>query len=172
MIDHVSLRVQDFERALTFYKAALAPLGYSVLMEFPGAVGMGMKGKADFWLTKTDKTPASTHIAILADRDQIDAFHVAAIAAGGTDFGKPGLRAEYHPGYYGAFILDPEGNNIEAVNHGAPIAAAAAKPAARAKAAGKKAVKKAKQAVKKAVKSAKKAVKTVKKPAKKAAKRR
>jgi catechol 2,3-dioxygenase-like lactoylglutathione lyase family enzyme len=118
MIDHISLRVQDFERAVAFFKAALAPLGYQVIMEFPNGAGFGVPPKPDFWVTRSEKPVCPTHIAFRAEREQIDAFHAAALAAGGKDHGQPGLRAEYHPGYYGAFILDPEGNNIEAVNHG------------------------------------------------------
>lgn len=127
MIDHISLRVRDFDKAKRFYTAALAPLGYAVIMEFPGAVGMGLAGKPDFWVTKSAEA-APTHVAFAAERRMVDAFHRAALKAGGTDHGAPGLRAMYHPNYYGAFVLDPEGNNIEAVSH-APAARAAKKSA-------------------------------------------
>jgi len=118
MIDHISLRVNDFDKAVNFYKAALKPLGYDVLMQFPGAAGFGGPDKKpDFWIMKSDKPLNPTHVAFSADRKTVDAFHAAAIAAGGTDHGTPGLRADYHPNYYGAFVLDPEGNNVEAVSH-------------------------------------------------------
>jgi catechol 2,3-dioxygenase-like lactoylglutathione lyase family enzyme len=120
MIDHISLRVTDFQRAKAFYAKALAPLGYTVLMEFPEApdvAGLGAGGKPDLWITQVPST-TTVHIAFLAkDRATVDAFHAAAIAAGGTDFGAPGPRPIYHPGYYGAFVLDPDGHNIEACVH-------------------------------------------------------
>jgi len=154
MIDHVSVRVQDFSRAVEFYRAALAPLGYSVLMEFPGAAGLGTPGKPDVWLMQTDKALNPTHVALSSQRSMVDAFHAAALAAGGTDNGPPGVRADYHPHYYAAFILDPEGNNIEVVSHADPSAKPAAPPRAVArkvaarKPAAKKAVAKAKKPVK------------------------
>ena len=123
MLDHISLRVVDFDRALAFYKAALAPIGYQVVMEFPGYAGLGEKGKPDLWITKTDKPVNPIHVAFRVDRGRVDAFHAAALAAGGTDEGGPGIRTSYHPNYYGAFVLDPEGNNVEAVCHDAPGAA-------------------------------------------------
>ena len=112
MLDHVSLRVSDFARAKKFYLEALKPLNYAVVMEFPEAAGLGEGGKPDFWITKNEKI-VPTHVAFVAkDKDMVDAFYKAAIAAGGKDNGAPGTRKEYHPGYYGAFILDPDGNNI------------------------------------------------------------
>ena len=117
MIDHISLRVQDLAKALDFYKAALAPLGYQVLMEFPGVVGLGAGGKADLWIMETDEPTNPTHIALGGERSHIRAFHEAAMTAGGTDNGPPGPRVDYHPNYYAAFMLDPEGNNIEVVCH-------------------------------------------------------
>jgi catechol 2,3-dioxygenase-like lactoylglutathione lyase family enzyme len=161
MIDHVSVRIQDFPRLLSFYRAALAPLGYQVIMEYPDAVGMGEKGKPDLWLMKTDKPLNPTHVAISSTRDRIDAFHAVAIAAGATDNGPPGPR-DYHPHYYAAFVLDPEGNNIEVVSHARPQAAPQAK--ATAKATAKKTAPK-KTAARRAVKPKAKA-----KPAKKAQK--
>jgi catechol 2,3-dioxygenase-like lactoylglutathione lyase family enzyme len=141
MIDHISLRVQDFERALSFYRAALAPIGYEVVMAFPGAAGLGTAGKPDFWIMQSEPPFNATHVAFASKRELVDAFHSAAIAAGGSDNGAPGLRAHYHPHYYGAFVFDPEGNNVEVVCHADPAAAKAApaspKPAAR-KAAPKK----------------------------------
>jgi catechol 2,3-dioxygenase-like lactoylglutathione lyase family enzyme len=121
MLDHISLRVQDHSRAVAFYRAALAPLGYRVLMEYPGAAGLGA-GMPDFWLMTTEQPLNPTHIAFSADRAAVDAFHAAALAAGGTDNGPPGLRADYHPHYYGAFVRDPEGNNVEVVCHADPDA--------------------------------------------------
>jgi catechol 2,3-dioxygenase-like lactoylglutathione lyase family enzyme len=121
MLDHISLRVQDHSRAVAFYRAALAPLGYQVMMEFPGAAGLGA-GMPDFWLMATDQPLNPTHVAFSADRATVDAFHAAALAAGGTDNGPPGLRADYHPHYYGAFVRDPEGNNVEVVCHLDPSA--------------------------------------------------
>jgi len=115
MLDHVSLRVQDFSRALAFYKAALAPIGYTVTMEYPGGAGLGEPGKPDLWISATDKAAHPTHIAFRTDRARVDAFHAAALAAGGTDNGAPGLRKDYGPTYYAAFLIDPDGNNVEAV---------------------------------------------------------
>jgi catechol 2,3-dioxygenase-like lactoylglutathione lyase family enzyme len=141
MIDHVSLRVQDFERAVAFYRAALAPIGYEVVMEFSGAAGLGAGGKPDLWIMQAEPPLHATHLAFASERALVDAFHAAAIAAGGSDNGAPGLRPEYHPHYYGAFIFDPEGNNIEVVSHADPTAkppaptkakSAARKPAPKA----------------------------------------
>jgi catechol 2,3-dioxygenase-like lactoylglutathione lyase family enzyme len=117
MIDHIKLHVGDAARSKDFYEQALAPLGYRVVMEpAPGVVGMGAKFP-DFWLAESP-TPTVAHVALRAsDRESVDAFHAAALAAGGTDNGAPGLRPHYHPGYYGAFVLDPDGNNLEAVHH-------------------------------------------------------
>jgi len=135
MIDHVSVRVQDFQRLLTFYRDALAPIGYEVVMEYPGAVGLGAEGKPDLWLMQTEQPLNPTHVALTsARRERIDAFHAAGLAAGGTDNGPPGLRVDYHPTYYAAFVRDPEGNNIEVVCHAAPQAPKAARPKATAKA--------------------------------------
>jgi catechol 2,3-dioxygenase-like lactoylglutathione lyase family enzyme len=121
MLDHISLRVLDHSRAVAFYRAALAPLGYRVLMEFPGAAGLGA-GMPDFWLMATEQPLNATHLAFSADRATVDAFHAAALAAGGTDNGSPGLRADYHPHYYAAYVRDPEGNNVEVVCHADPDA--------------------------------------------------
>src|SRR6187402_3730148 len=120
MLDHVSLRVQDFPRALAFYRAALAAIGYRVATEFPDAAGLGEPGKTDLWITLTDKPLSPAHIAFRTDRARVDAFHAAALAAGGTDNGAPGVRADYHPHYYAAYVIDPEGNNIEVVCHDPP----------------------------------------------------
>jgi catechol 2,3-dioxygenase-like lactoylglutathione lyase family enzyme len=121
MIDHFTLRVRDVQKAKAFYAGALAPLGYEVLMEFEGTVGLGAAKKPDLWLAEDRAGVRPMHFAIAAvTRDAVDRFHAAAIAAGGTDNGKPGVRAEYHPTYYGAFVLDADGHNVEAVCHRAP----------------------------------------------------
>jgi catechol 2,3-dioxygenase-like lactoylglutathione lyase family enzyme len=126
-IDHTSLSVSNFAKAKAFYGAALAPLGITVLMEFAKAVtgnadvaGLGSNGKPFFWLADAGKTSPRIHLAFVADsRAQVDAFYNAALAAGGKDNGAPGLRPMYHPNYYGAFVLDADGHNIEAVCHAA-----------------------------------------------------
>jgi catechol 2,3-dioxygenase-like lactoylglutathione lyase family enzyme len=138
MLDHISLRVQDHSRAVAFYRAALAPLGYQVMMEFPGATGLGA-GMPDFWLMASDQPLNPTHLAFSADRSAVDAFHLAALAAGGTDNGTPGLRPDYHPHYYAAYVRDPEGNNIEVVCHADPDAKPAPVKASARKASAKKA---------------------------------
>jgi catechol 2,3-dioxygenase-like lactoylglutathione lyase family enzyme len=119
VIDHISLRVTNIQRSKEFYVKALAPLGYAALMEFPGFVGLGAGGKPDLWLTEQEG-PTTVHVAFRAeDKAAVDAFHAAALAAGAKDNGAPGKRAQYHPRYYGAFVLDPDGHNIEAVIHNA-----------------------------------------------------
>lgn len=134
MLDHMTFRVTDMVRTKSFYSAALAPLGYSVAFE--GNFGMNVLGlaypdaaepdgkKADVWFVDGPSPyggpPATTgcHLCWRAEtRAQVDAFYQAAISAGGKDNGPPGLRPDYHPNYYGAFVIDPEGNNIEAVCH-------------------------------------------------------
>ena len=126
MLDHLAITVADLERSRAFYEAALEPLGYRVVMGYPGSVGFGFETERGprpaLWLHGAAELgrPVSgpTHIALVAaDRAGVDAFHAAALAAGGTDNGAPGLRPQYHPGYYGAFVLDPDGNNLEAVCH-------------------------------------------------------
>ncbi|MBS2024853.1 MAG: VOC family protein [Deltaproteobacteria bacterium] len=118
-IDHVTIKVKDLAKAQAFYAAALKPLGYAVLAEHAGMfVGLGEGGKPDLWLAKYEQTLPPAHVAIAAkSAADVDAFHKAALAAGGKDNGAPGKRAEYHAGYYGAFVYDPEGNNLEAVLH-------------------------------------------------------
>jgi catechol 2,3-dioxygenase-like lactoylglutathione lyase family enzyme len=121
MIDHIGIRVSDYERSKRFFEAALAPLGYQLLLErsMPGA-GFGRPGRPDFWVKQGLPSPA-LHIAFGAeDRATVDAFYHAALAAGGRDNGGPGPRPEYTPTYYGAFVLDPDGHNIEAVCRNAP----------------------------------------------------
>jgi len=119
VIDHVKIHVADSARSRAFYERALAPLGYTVLMEpAPGVVGLGRDRKPDFWLAPGE--PTFCHLAFAAESTgEVDAFHAAALAAGGSDNGAPGPRPQYHRGYYGAFVLDPDGNNVEAVFHGA-----------------------------------------------------
>lgn len=118
MIDHVGFAVADLEKSTAFYAAALAPVGYTVAMVFPTAVGLAANGKPDLWLEKGGPNKPPLHLAIgAATRAQVDAFHAAALAAGGTDNGGPGLRPQYHPSYYAAFVLDPDGNNLEVVKH-------------------------------------------------------
>jgi catechol 2,3-dioxygenase-like lactoylglutathione lyase family enzyme len=135
-IDHISLSVLDYEKAKAFYTAALAPLRVGVLMEFPmdngsKVAGLGADGQAVLWISGGEKATPRVHIALRAEsRGQVDAFHAAAIAAGGLDNGGPGIREMYAPTYYAAYILDPEGHNIEAVTH-APVAAKAARKPAK-----------------------------------------
>lgn len=124
-IDHLGLQVGNFERAIRFYRSALAPLGLSVVMQvgkeesggYEGA-GFGRDGKPSFWLEAGKTTAPRLHVAFVAEsRAAVDRFFEAALAAGGVDNGAPGVRAHYHPNYYGAFVIDPEGHNIEAVCH-------------------------------------------------------
>ncbi len=125
MLDHIGFAVSDISAAKAFYTRALAPLNLIVTMEVTKAqtgaeahVGFGRDGKPFFWLETGDKPKGGLHVAFsAATRAQVDAFYVAAIAAGGRDNGKPGLRPHYHANYYGAFVFDPDGNNIEAVCH-------------------------------------------------------
>jgi catechol 2,3-dioxygenase-like lactoylglutathione lyase family enzyme len=119
--DHVGLNVKDYESSKAFFEQALAPLGYRVVMAFDEwkACGFGpSEQKPEFWVAQREPYGTGTHVAFTAsDRETVDAFHAAGLAAGGTDNGEPGIREEYHPTYYGAFVLDADGNNIEAVCH-------------------------------------------------------
>jgi catechol 2,3-dioxygenase-like lactoylglutathione lyase family enzyme len=118
IIDHIGVAVSDYERSKIFFCKALAPLGIAMLMEVNGRAGLGKSGKPEFWFGTHSPAQQPLHIAFLADnRGQVDAFYKAALAAGGSDNGPPGLREVYHPNYYGAFVLDPDGHNIEAVCH-------------------------------------------------------
>lgn len=120
MIDHVSIKVKDVEQAKAFYEAALAPLGYARGIEYPGGMQLLVEGEpGDVWVAPLPEGAEAvpTHVALrAADAAAVDAFYEAALAADGTDNGAPGPR-DYHPGYYAAFVHDPEGNNIEAVIH-------------------------------------------------------
>jgi catechol 2,3-dioxygenase-like lactoylglutathione lyase family enzyme len=118
MLDHVGFNVSDFDRSKAFYEQALAPLGLGVLMEPAERVaGFGEDGKPFFWIEAHGSPVQGLHVAFdVDDRAKVEAFHAAALDAGGTDNGAPGLR-EYHPNYYGAYVLDPDGNNVEAVCH-------------------------------------------------------
>ncbi len=125
MIDHLGISVSDYDRAKAFYAKALAPLGYGLIMEVTAeqtghaaAAGFGADGKPDFWIGGEGAMNKPVHVAIAArDRATVDAFYKAAMAAGGRDNGSPGIRPHYHANYYGAFVLDPDGHNIEAVCH-------------------------------------------------------
>ena len=120
MFDHVGLNVRDFAASREFYRRALEPLGLVETAAFEEwrAAAFGPEGKYGFWIAQREPYGTGTHVAFTCDdREKVDAFHAAALAAGGTDNGAPGLREHYHPTYYGAFVLDPDGNNVEAVCH-------------------------------------------------------
>jgi len=133
LIDHISLRVADYNRSKNFYLTALAPLGFSLAMETPAGAGFRKGFIPCFWVkTGTPHVPVSAleeavmpgcggpaiHVAFAADsREAVDSFYRAAVAAGGRSNGAPDLRPEYHPNYYSAFVLDPDGYNVEAVYH-------------------------------------------------------
>jgi catechol 2,3-dioxygenase-like lactoylglutathione lyase family enzyme len=129
MIDHTGIIVSDFNRSRAFYESALAPIGYTLLMNFPAAMtgttdvaGFGEAPKPDFWISGASAARPVNHPPLhvafrVGSRALVDAFYRAALLAGATDNGAPGLRPQYHPNYYGAFVLDPDGHNIEAVCH-------------------------------------------------------
>jgi catechol 2,3-dioxygenase-like lactoylglutathione lyase family enzyme len=132
MLDHVSLRVADYEASRRFYQAALAPLGITLCMETGSGAGFRREFIPGFWVKQGEPMPLTAgvdaepgscggpavHVAFASpDRAGVDAFHLAALAAGGRDNGAPRLHPEYHPNYYGAFVLDPDGYNVEAVCH-------------------------------------------------------
>jgi catechol 2,3-dioxygenase-like lactoylglutathione lyase family enzyme len=119
MLDHVTIGVSDIERSKAFYDKALRPLGIERLYaEGATAAGYGANRKAFFWIGLRDAAQTGAHVAFTAqDRETIDQFYRIALAAGGKDHGPPGLRPHYHANYYGAFVLDPDGHNIEAVCH-------------------------------------------------------
>jgi catechol 2,3-dioxygenase-like lactoylglutathione lyase family enzyme len=126
MLDHIGVSVSDFATSRDFYAHALAALGLQKLMEYEDPdgrpqAGFGAGGKPFFWIGGSDRPRGGTHIAFEAEsRAEVEEFYKAAIEAGGRDNGGPGLRPHYHENYYGAFVLDPDGNNIEAVCHHAP----------------------------------------------------
>ena len=126
MLDHIGFPVSDIAKARAFYERALAPLGITVLMEVTekmtgghgSHLGFGRDDNPFFWIGNGKPAVRDVHVAFSAhDTQTVVAFHQAAIAAGGRDNGAPGLRPEYHPGYFAAFVLDPDGNNIEVVCH-------------------------------------------------------
>ena len=126
MLDHIGLAISDIRRSESFYSAALAPLGITKLYEYGRdktdsggtAIGFGKDMMPFFWIGDKERVGEGTHVAFTTpDRATVDAFYEAAIAAGGKDNGGPGLRPKYHPNYYGAFVFDPDGINIEAVCH-------------------------------------------------------
>jgi catechol 2,3-dioxygenase-like lactoylglutathione lyase family enzyme len=115
MYDHIGLKVKDVGAAVGFYEAALASLGYVLCSRDEGGAGFGPSGAPDLWLYR-GVSGASVHVAFRAsDRAAVDRFHAAGLKAGGRDHGPPGLRTDYSPDYYAAFLLDPDGNNVEAV---------------------------------------------------------
>jgi catechol 2,3-dioxygenase-like lactoylglutathione lyase family enzyme len=126
-LDHIGINVRDYAKSKAFYEKALAPLGITLVMEYGKAAGFGRNKKPDLWIgegaTSFQKPEQLVHITpvhvclVAGSRADVDAFHAAALAAGGRDHGKPGIRAEYHPNYYGAFVLDPDGHNVEACIH-------------------------------------------------------
>lgn len=124
MLDHLGIPISDLPASRAFYERALAPLGIALITEVtpeqtggPGAAGFGANGKPFFWISVSARV-GYTHVAFdAADRTVVDEFHRAALRAGARDNGAPGLRPQYHPNYYGAFVLDPDGHNIEAVCH-------------------------------------------------------
>lgn len=125
MLDHLGLTVSDFPKSRAFYDAALAPLGIGLVMQVTpeqtggsSHLGYGSEGRPYFWIGDAGSAGGKVHVAFAAqNRAAVDAFYAAAIAAGGKDNGPPGLREHYHPNYYGAFVLDPDGHNVEAVCH-------------------------------------------------------
>ena len=126
MLDHIGVAISDIGRSEAFYAAALKPLGIAKIFEYGPdktdsggtAIGFGKDGMPFFWIGDNERVGEGTHVAFNApDRAAVDAFFEAAIAAGGKDNGGPGLRPKYHPNYYGAFVLDPDGINVEAVSH-------------------------------------------------------
>ena len=118
ILDHIGLAVRDFGKSATFFRRALAPLGIQTVLEGEGWAMLGKEGRPQFWIGVHGIPPGPLHIAFAAEnREQVRAFHRAALAAGGRDNGAPGIRTKYHPDYYGAFVFDPDGHNIEAVCH-------------------------------------------------------
>lgn len=123
MIDHVGLNVSDVAASKAFYERALAPLGYTVGSEFEDEEGKHVgfrspQGRYDFWIAQRGEPTTTAHVSFRVEsRDLVDAFHAAGLEAGGRDNGAPGPRPRYHANYYGGFLLDPDGNNVEAVSY-------------------------------------------------------
>ena len=121
IIDHLGLAVSDYGKSKAFYTQALAPLGIVLVVEVKGWAGFGRGGKPEFWFGQASEAQRPMHIAFTAEnREQVDAFYKAALTAGAKDNGAPGVREIYHPHYYGAFVIGPDGHNIEAVCHRPP----------------------------------------------------
>jgi catechol 2,3-dioxygenase-like lactoylglutathione lyase family enzyme len=118
ILDHIGLNVSNLEESKSFLVQALAPLGIGITAQGEGWAMIGRDGKGQFWFGSFGSPPGPIHIAFAAEnRSQVESFHAAALAAGGKDNGPPGIRAQYHPNYYGAFIIGPDGHNYEAVCH-------------------------------------------------------
>ena len=118
IIDHIGLAVSDYQKSKQFFSQVLAPLGIGVVTEVHGWTGLGKSGKAEFWFGQHSSPQSPMHIAFGAEnRAQVRAFHEAALRAGATDNGAPGIGEIYHPNYYGAFVIGPDGHNIEVVCH-------------------------------------------------------
>ena len=118
MFDHIGVGVSDLKASKAFFLQALTPLGVSVVMEFSHAAGLGREQKPSLWLGATKGKPLPLHIAFAADnRSQVDEVYHQALAAGGKDNGPPGIRPQYHANYYAAFVIGPDGHNVEAVCH-------------------------------------------------------
>lgn len=116
LFDHLGIGVDDFEKSKAFYKQALAPLGFEILSEGENWARVGKAGQGHLWFGTYRPKPAPIHIAFIAEtREQVNAFYTAALGSGGKDNGAPGVREQYHPNYYAAFVIDPDGHNIEAV---------------------------------------------------------
>ncbi|HSW06627.1 VOC family protein [Aquabacterium sp.] len=118
IIDHVGISVSDYAQCKTFFSQALAPLDIALMVEVAGWAGYGRGGKPEFWFGPGEAPQRPMHLAFTADsRDAVRAFHAAALAVGAIDNGPPGIREIYHPHYYGAFVIGPDGHNVEAVCH-------------------------------------------------------
>jgi catechol 2,3-dioxygenase-like lactoylglutathione lyase family enzyme len=118
IIDHIGVAVSDYEQSKRFFCQALAPLGIELVTEVEGWAGLGRGGKPEFWFGMHTQPQQAMHLAFAAEnREQVRAFYTAALAAGGKDNGAPGIREIYHPNYYAAFVIGPDGHNVEAVTH-------------------------------------------------------
>jgi len=118
MFDHVVFGASDYAASKAFFLKALEPIGIAVVLEGPLGLELSADGKTSLCIRRAEEKPAHLHLAFTAaNRGQVDAFHRAALAAGGTDHGAPGLRPNYHPDYYAAFVIGPDGHNIEVVCH-------------------------------------------------------